>query len=355
MKHSSKLALILGTILLASVAILASTGVASSAGEPVRLSGSQALALQGPPVTYTLTIVIDGSGSVTKNPSNTQYLSGTVVALTAVPDPGATFTNWTDDLTGTTNPQNITMTSNKTVTAHFTTPVCYTLTTGVNPSGSGSVNASPGPNCNSGTQYGSGTTIDLSATANSGYAFSSWSGVSGSSSLASFTITRTTAVTANFVPCFNLTTNVNPSGTGSVTVNTAPNCGTQYKQGTVVSLTASPHSGYAFGSWNGASGSGSAGSVTMNGNTTVTANFSLISVAPSATNTTAAQPTATGTPQPVATITPLLGGVAATATPTPKPSSALPTTGSSPLALMALGLALVLLLFGARYMRQSST
>lgn len=361
MNHSRKLALFFGAILFLAAAIFASTEGASSAFEPARLDVPQVLTLQGPPVSATLTINIVGNGSVTKNPNNTQYLSGTVVALTAVPNAGATFVSWSGDLSGSTNPQNITMSSNKVVTATFTTAVCYTLNTSVIPSNAGSVNASPGPNCSG--KYGSGTTIDLTATPNSGFAFSSWSGISGSTNIASFVISSNTSVTATFVPCFTLTTNVSPGGSGSVTVNTAANCGTQYKQGTVVSLTASPHSGYTFSSWNGATGSTAAGTVTMNGNTTVTANFSLIPPPPpsatttSATATSTTQPGATNTPIPQATITPLLGVAiaSATATLTPTPTSNLPTTGGSPLTLVAIGLVLVMIVIGSRYMRQSST
>jgi uncharacterized repeat protein (TIGR02543 family) len=59
------------------------------------------------------------NGSITKNPSTTSYDSSTVVQVTAVPDAGYSFTGWTDDLTGSTNPSPITMDANKTVTANF--------------------------------------------------------------------------------------------------------------------------------------------------------------------------------------------------------------------------------------------
>jgi uncharacterized repeat protein (TIGR02543 family) len=53
-----------------------------------------------------------------------------VVTLTATADAGWTFSNWTGDLTGSTNPDTITMDGNKTVTATFTeTPVETTIDT----------------------------------------------------------------------------------------------------------------------------------------------------------------------------------------------------------------------------------
>lgn len=68
-----------------------------------------------------------------------------------------------------------------------------------------------------------------------------------------------------------LTTNVTPAGGG--TVSRSPN-NTSYAPGTVVTLTATPASGYTFSGWSGgASGTAATATVTMNGNTTVTAAF----------------------------------------------------------------------------------
>jgi hypothetical protein len=69
---------------------------------------------------YTLTITIQGSGTVTKVPDQTTYTYGQVVNLTANPSTGWVFNHWDDDLTGNTNPTTITMTENKAVTANFT-------------------------------------------------------------------------------------------------------------------------------------------------------------------------------------------------------------------------------------------
>jgi hypothetical protein len=68
---------------------------------------------------YTLTVTINGSGSVTKNPNQATYSYGDVVTLTAVPDSGWAFSHWTGDLTGDENPTTITMNANKAVTAYF--------------------------------------------------------------------------------------------------------------------------------------------------------------------------------------------------------------------------------------------
>jgi uncharacterized repeat protein (TIGR02543 family) len=59
------------------------------------------------------------NGTVIKSPDQAMYVENTNVELTAVPDVGYSFTGWSGDLTGTANPQSITMTGNKNVTANF--------------------------------------------------------------------------------------------------------------------------------------------------------------------------------------------------------------------------------------------
>ncbi len=72
---------------------------------------------------YTLTVTISPSnsaGSVTKNPNKSTYGNGDTVTLTATPNTGYAFTNWTGDATGNTNPITLTMDGSKTVVANFT-------------------------------------------------------------------------------------------------------------------------------------------------------------------------------------------------------------------------------------------
>lgn len=71
--------------------------------------------------TYILTVNIVGNGTVTKNPNQSTYHKNVVVQLTAIPnDLCSPFSDWSGDLVSTNNPENITMTGNKTVTATFT-------------------------------------------------------------------------------------------------------------------------------------------------------------------------------------------------------------------------------------------
>jgi hypothetical protein len=56
---------------------------------------------------------------VSRSPNATTYAGGTVVTLTANPGSGQQFAGWTGDLSGSTNPQTITMLANRNVTANF--------------------------------------------------------------------------------------------------------------------------------------------------------------------------------------------------------------------------------------------
>ncbi len=69
---------------------------------------------------YTLSIEVTGEGTVTKNLDKPEYTHGEEVQLTAIPDAGWSFTNWTGDLTGSDNPKAIVMDQNRSVTATFT-------------------------------------------------------------------------------------------------------------------------------------------------------------------------------------------------------------------------------------------
>ncbi len=143
------------------------------------------------PTQFTLTTNASGTGSVTLDPSGGTYDSSTVVILTANPGTGYEFDNWSGDLTGSSNPDTITMNSNKSVTANFSV-IQYTLTT--NTSGSGSISLSP-----SGGTYDSSTVVTLTATADSGYQFDSWSGdLTGSANPDSITMNANKSVTATF-------------------------------------------------------------------------------------------------------------------------------------------------------------
>ena len=61
-----------------------------------------------------------GTGFVLATPSASSYADGTTVSITAAPASGSTFTGWSGDCTGPTNPCSITMSADRIVTATFT-------------------------------------------------------------------------------------------------------------------------------------------------------------------------------------------------------------------------------------------
>jgi uncharacterized repeat protein (TIGR02543 family) len=239
------------------------------------------------PACYTLAITANpaAGGTVGADPApncngGTQYAHGTLVTLTAAPKTGYNFTSWSGSVSGTANPTTVSMTADRSATANFA-PLCYTLTKNANPAAGGTVGASPLPNCNGGTQYTYGTNVTLTAVSNPGYSFTSWSGAaSGTANPATVSMTANRSVTANFSQaCYTLSVSPNPAAGGTVSASPAPNCngGTQYSQGSVVTLTATARTGYYFASWGGnASGTTNPTTVNMTVNRAVTANFAEI-------------------------------------------------------------------------------
>jgi len=142
---------------------------------------------------YNLTTNVSPTGGGSVSPSGGAYDPGVTVTLTATANSGYVFDYWSGSASGTSLTTTVVMDAHKSVTAHFT-PVAqtYTLTTSVNPSGAGSVSPSGG-------EYDAGSSVSLSATANSGYAFDYWSGsASGTNPTTTITMDSDKSVTANF-------------------------------------------------------------------------------------------------------------------------------------------------------------
>jgi uncharacterized repeat protein (TIGR03803 family) len=228
-----------------------------------------------------------GSGTVTSSDGNINcgtvctynYNSGTLVTLTATAASGWTFASWSgcDSTSG--NSCTVTMNSARTVSATFT-QITYILT--VTDSGSGTVTSSDGNiNCGSACSfnYGSGTPVTLTATAASGWTFTSWSGCdSTSGNTCKVTMNSARTVTATFTQITYVLT-VATSGSGTVTssdgnINCGSVCSFTYDSGTQVTLTAAPAQGWMLSSWSGCdSTSGNSCKVTMNSARSVSANF----------------------------------------------------------------------------------
>lgn len=249
------------------------------------------LAFNAPPTAtphpdVTLTVNTTGSGSVTKSPDQAQYAYGSEVTLQAIADSGWAFIGWEGDLTGQTNPVNVVMDSDKTITAKFANATSN-LTITIVPGGSGNVALDP-----PGGTYAIGQEVTLTGNPLNGWFFKDWSGdFSSTDNPAVLTITGDMAVTATFDDsAFSLTTNAAGDGTGAILRN--PDL-TAYGDGSDVTLTAVADPGSFFSGWSGdLSGSGNPQTLTMDRDKTVTAVFSL---APAGMHTLTVIPVGNGT------------------------------------------------------------
>jgi uncharacterized repeat protein (TIGR02543 family) len=183
---------------------------------------------------------------------NTQsnYLRGTTVNLSAAPAAGWEFLSWTGDASGTSNTVSVVMDRNKSVTAQFR-QFLFTLT--VTTVGSGTVSG------NTQSNYFRGTNVNLTAEPTPGWYFQNWSGdASGTSRNVSVVMNWDKSVAACFAP---LTLLAVTAGGGTITANPTSN---YVQDSTVVLMTAQPQSGWTFLNWMGdASGTNPQASVTM--------------------------------------------------------------------------------------------
>ena len=257
--------------------------------------------------TYTLSVVRNlengGSVNVTVNASTTPvagpstHAAGTAITLTAVPESGYAFQNWTPTngnlpafLGGSATSAVITfqMNSNVLIRANFQSQgggTGYTLTVNRNPAGGGTTTPA-----SSQSNIAGGTPVSISATPSNGYTFTNWTVQSGTATLAdadsqntTVTLSTNATVTANFQQqgvnptTYTLTVNANPAGGGTTTPASSQS---NIAAGTPVSISATPSNGYTFSNWTVTSGTATLDStssqnttVTLSTNATVTANF----------------------------------------------------------------------------------
>lgn len=148
---------------------------------------------------YTLTLNTEGNGSVEVDDEEyTEIITannGTVLKLEAVAGDRYHFTGWSGDVSGTTNPLEITMDGNIVITASFAIDQ-YTLT--IITEGNGSVEVDDEVYTDVVTAN-SGTVLNLEAIAADGYQFTGWSGdLTLSLSTASLTMDGNKVITASF-------------------------------------------------------------------------------------------------------------------------------------------------------------
>jgi len=229
---------------------------------------------------YDLAVSSTAGGSVTGPGEGTfTYYEGTAVDLIAEPEEGYRFVNWTGDVDDIADVQaattTITIKGDSTITANFEEIPRYDLA--ISSTASGSVT---GPGEGTFTYY-EGTAVDLIAEPEEGYRFVNWTGdvddiADVQAAATTITIKGDSTITANFeeIPRYDVA--INSTAHGSVT---GPGEGTfTYYEGTVVNLIAEPEEGYRFVNWTGdvddiADVQAATTTITIKGDSTITANF----------------------------------------------------------------------------------
>ena len=188
---------------------------------------------------YTISTSVTPSGSGSVSGGGT-YNYGETCNLSATANTGYDFYRYL--IYGETyslNPEvSFTVTDNWPVVAEFT-PKQYTISTSVNPSGTGTASGAG--------QYYYNTSCTLTATPATGYQFDSWTingSIVSSNNPYTFTVTEGNTYIANFEPIqYTVTGSVTPSGGGTIS-----GAGS-YNYGTTCTLTASTNTGYTFTRW----------------------------------------------------------------------------------------------------------
>jgi uncharacterized repeat protein (TIGR02543 family) len=237
-------------------------------------SGSGWYPNDSPPPLYDLvTNGPNGTVLVSPRPPSGGYPVGTTVTLNALPNDGYKFSGWSGGITGIQNPAIVIIDSDKTVTANFVqnTPK-YTLAVSVSPQEGGSVEVNPAPENG---MYAENTRVALTAKPVAGYSFLNWEGPVADPHSLSTTITLDSdkSVIAKFTRSIcSLSLSVDPEGSGIARTSDSSN---DYTYGSIVTIIASPNTGYDFVNWEGdVDAPSSAGTkITMDGDKSVVAHF----------------------------------------------------------------------------------
>jgi len=163
----------------------------------VTVMADQVLIANFAKVKYGLTLSTQGEGSISEeliSSGRADYNSGSVVRLTATPAVGYSFTGWTGDVTSTSNPVEVDITSAKTIKAVFNLIV---VSLQVDIEGEGEVLEELITDRS--TDYNYGDTVKLTPQPVEGYSFTGWSGDhTGVENPLELTLTESKTVQANF-------------------------------------------------------------------------------------------------------------------------------------------------------------
>jgi hypothetical protein len=168
------------------------------------------------------------------------YQQGQSCTVSATPNSGFTFTNWTENgnVVSTNASYTFAVTGNRILVANFTMQT-YTITATADPINGGTI-AGTGA-------FNNGESCTLTATPATGYNFVNWTknGVQVSTNATyTFTVTESAAYVAHFqIQSFTISLSANPANAGTVSGD-----GT-YDYGTSCTVTATPFQRYLFANW----------------------------------------------------------------------------------------------------------
>jgi hypothetical protein len=186
---------------------------------------------------YTLKVTAGEGGTVST--AGGTYEKGFKITVTANPDSEYVFANWSNGSTS--NPLDLTMNNNVTITANFKKKT-YALSVDI--VGQGIVTEEIVNQGKTSTDYNSGTTVKLTAEPSEEWVFASWSGALQSiDNPVELTLTEAKEITAHF-EIIQYSLNVTSGEGGSVNANEG-----MYDSGSEVTVTATPDNDFIFSHW----------------------------------------------------------------------------------------------------------
>ena len=195
------------------------------------------------PLNFELNMTTTSGGSISSSPMGSSLPFGTVVTLNAIPDTGFYFAGWQGNGISDYNSTSTTVTisENHSIIANFQLiPIGEFIL---------NVNANPtfaAASLSGASVFPGNSIVQISATPNPGYRFENWTGafvLDENSSITNLTILADTNITANF-SLYKHTISVSSSIGGTVNQSTST-----LDYGSILSLTATPDTGYSFHKW----------------------------------------------------------------------------------------------------------
>jgi hypothetical protein len=222
---------------------------------------------------HTLSVAKEGPGTVTSTPEgidcgeacSASFADGNTVSLLAVPETGSSFTGWEGCDSSARTLCYVTLQQSRQVTARFAAqaaPGRVTLSISKDGSGSGRVSSEPaGIDCGSAcsASFEEGSSVTVYAEAAAGSSFAGWDAelcADATAPSCTLTLTQSLTLSARFIADAHTLT-VEVQGSGTVTsrpsgIDCPGSCSASFDDGTRVTLTATPASGWTFESWGGA-------------------------------------------------------------------------------------------------------